>query len=115
MALATHLTAPATLTIAALVGLGIALYHYFAPLTGVTGTSGALAAVASSALLMLFGLVLLLRRSGGTARVVRILALPGALGTLAAAWLLHEFWLLAAMAVALLAVVSDLRSAKGGR
>ncbi|MFS2027365.1 pyrroloquinoline quinone-dependent dehydrogenase [Massilia sp. CT11-137] len=104
-----HGVAGATLTIAALAGLGVALFNYFAPMTGVTGTIGALAVVVSTLLLALLGFVLARRRTGRS-RLVRVLALLMALGTLAAAWLLHEFLLVAAMAVALLALAVDLMS-----
>jgi quinoprotein glucose dehydrogenase len=114
MAQATQRAAPATLAVAALVGLGIALFHYLAPMTGVTGTIGALLVVGTSVLLSLFGLVLLWKQSGGIARLVRILAVLAALGTLVAAWLLHEFWLLAVTGVALLAVAIDAATTHGG-
>lgn len=107
-----HLVARWTLTVAALAGLGIALFNYFAPMTGVTGTIGALLVVGSTLLLALLGLVLV-RRPGDGARLVPILALLVALGTLAAAWLLHEFWLLAAMAIALLALALDFMRGAG--
>lgn len=107
MAVATHRAAPAALTVASLVGLAIALFNYLAPLTGVTRTIGALAAVGACVLLALVGLVLLFRRAGGVAGLMRVLGVVGALGTLVAAWLLHEFWLVAAMVVALLAVAFD--------
>ncbi|MEO7493311.1 MAG: pyrroloquinoline quinone-dependent dehydrogenase [Massilia sp.] len=106
MARAFHVKARLTLTFAALTGLGFALFNYFAPMTGVTGTIGALAVVVSPLLLALLGVVLVRRRGGG-ARLVPILALLLALGTLAAAWLLHEYALLVAMAIALLALVVD--------
>lgn len=105
---------PAALTIASLAGLGISLFHYLAPMTGVTGTAGALLVVVSSILLALAGVVLFFRRFGGFALLVRILALLGALGTGVAAWFLHAFWLVAVMAVALAAVIADLALAKGG-
>jgi len=113
MALQTHIAARATLTVAALAGFGVALFNYFASLTGVTGTIGALIVVGSSLLLALFGLALLWKRSGGLARLMRILALLAVLGTLVAAGLLHEFWLLVAMAVALLALVVDFTAGPG--
>ena len=101
-----HGVARVTLTIAALTGFGAALFNYFAPMTGVTGTIGALAVVVSTLLLALLGVVLARRRTGRS-RLVQVLALLVALGTLAAAWLLHEFLLVAAMVVAVLALVAD--------
>lgn len=113
MTAAAQRVGPATLTIASLAGLGVSLFHYLAPMTGVTGTAGALLVVGSSLLLALAGIVLFVRRSGGFALLLRILASLGALGTMAAAYFLHEFWLVAAMAVALVGVAVDVASAQG--
>lgn len=106
MARGVHGVARVTLTFAALLGLGVALFNYFTPMTGVTGTIGALAVVVSTLLLALLGFVLV-RRHTENARLVPILALLIALGTLAAGWLLHEFLLVVAMATALLALTVD--------
>ena len=107
MAVARHGAAPAAVTLASVVGLGIALFHYFAPMTGVTGTIGAMSVVCSSLLVALAGVVLWFRHSGSMARTVRVLGWLLALGTIAAGWLLHEFWLVAAMVVALGATTVD--------
>lgn len=103
-----------TLILASLVGFGIALYFYLMPLTGVNGTAGALLVVVSSLLMVIAGLVLYRVPSGTFALLVRVLTVLGTVGTLAAAWFLHEFWLMAAMAIALLGVIIDSVSAKGG-
>jgi quinoprotein glucose dehydrogenase len=107
MAKTRHGAAPAAVTLAALIGVAIALFYYLAPLTGVTGTIGAMVVVGTSLLVALAGVVLWFRHSGALAGTVRVLGWLLALGTLFAAWLLHEFWLVAAMAVALVAASVD--------
>ncbi len=102
----------ALVTLAAACGLVVALYHYLAPITGVTGTPGALLVVVSSALITLLGLAWLSRPHRGLP--IRILVLVAASGTLLAALLLHEFWLVAAMAVVLLAGMVDMATAHRG-
>ena len=104
---------PATLAIASVAGLGVALFHYLAQMTGVTGSAGALLVVGSSTFLTLVGSVLFSGKYGRFGTLLRLLALLGTLGTIAAAWLLHEFWLVAAMVVALLAIVMDFAVAQG--
>ena len=106
---------PTGLVIAALVGLAISIYHYVTPMTGVTGTAGALLVVVSSLLLSVAGIVLFLLHHGWVAALVRVLAVLGSVGTLLAAYFLHEFWLMAAMVVALLAIFFDLASKRGAR
>lgn len=96
---------PATLTTAALCGIGISAFNYFVPMTGVTGTAGALLVVCSSILLAAAGVFLLYKHYGGSAMFVRVLALLGALGTILASWFLHEYWLMAAMVVTLVAAI----------
>ena len=114
--MATHArrTGPMLLLVASLVGIGISLYYYLTPLSGVNGTSGALLVVVSTLLMALAGLLLFPIRRGGAGTLFRVLALLAGLGTLAAAWFLHEFWLMAAMVVALVGVIIDFGSAKGG-
>lgn len=103
----TNLTGAKLLIFTSLLGVGISLYHYLVPLTGVTGTVGALLVVISSVLLTIGGVILLKIRTGGVAITVRILALLGALGTIVAGWLLHEFWLVAVTTIALLGIIVD--------
>lgn len=115
MATLTQRGAAAILTVASLVGLVISLYYYVVPITGVTGTPGALLVVVSSMLLVIAGIILFLRDSGWFALTVRILAVVGSLGTIAAAYLLHEFWLMAVMILAFFAATADFASKKGAR
>lgn len=113
----THTTfsGPVLLILASLLGVGISLYYYLVPMTGVTGTEGALLVVISSLVLTLGGIILLKVRMGWLAITVRVLALLGALGTIAAAWFLHEFWLVAVMVVALVGVIIDFVPLRGDR
>lgn len=104
---------PVVLTIASLIGLAIALYYYFMPMTGVTETPGALLVVISSLLLTLAGIVLCLAHAAWLALTVRFLAGLGCIGTIAAAYFLHEFSLMAVMTVALFAVIADFASKRG--
>ncbi|BES72824.1 hypothetical protein RE428_38420 [Marinobacter nanhaiticus D15-8W] len=114
MATRTKPIGPVLLLVASLLGIGISLYYYLTPLTGVNGTFGALLVVVSTLLMALAGLLLLPLRRGFLAGLFRVLALLAGIGTLAAAWFLHEFWLMAAMVVALLGVIVDFGSGKGG-
>lgn len=115
MAVARHGAAPALVALASLAGVAIALYHYAAPMTGVTGTAGAMAVIVTSLLVALAGGVLWFRRSGALARTVRVIGWVLALATIAAGWLLHESWLVAAMVVALIAATVAFGSARSKR
>ncbi len=91
-----------------LAGTIIAAYAYFAPLTGVTGTPGALLVVVTSLLILAAALVVALIASRGWRNLFRVLLLLGILGTAAAAVFLHEWVLIAAMAVALIGWLIDI-------
>jgi len=111
----TKLTGAMLLIISSLLGVLIALYHYVVPMTGVTGTAGALLVVISSALLVLGGVILLKVRTGGLAITIRVLIVLIGMGTIVAGWFLHEFWLAAVVALALLGVSIDFVLAKRNR
>ncbi len=89
---------------AALAGALVALVNYFTPDNGIAGTPGALLVVASTALLVVFGLVLRRQssRSGALQRVLRVIALVLIAGTAWAAWLLEAPSLVVIMGVAAL-------------
>ncbi|MEI4473767.1 hypothetical protein [Frigidibacter sp. MR17.24] len=93
-------------------GCAVALYNYFVPLTGVTGSGGALLVIVSSALVAAAALVLpaLAGRAGRV--VLRTLAGLGILGTALAGLLLHEGWLVLAMAIALAGLAIDLAQSR---
>ena len=111
----TNRTGVMLLIISAVLGVAITLYHYLVPMTGVTGTAGALLVVISTVLLVGGGVILLKIRSGAVAITVRILVVVGGLGTMVAGWFLHEFWLMAVMIIALVGVLIDAVLAKRGR
>lgn len=92
---------PLILLLAGTVGVLLSLYAYFVPLTGVTGTPGALLVTGSSLALVVDALILWRNPSGLVFRLFWILGVLGALGTIAAACFLHTWWLVAASIVAL--------------
>jgi hypothetical protein len=98
---------------AAVVGLGISLYLYFMPLTGVTQSLGALLVCVSCGLLALAAVVLIVRPVSTLSDIFRGLAFLGAIGTLVAAWFLHATWLLVAMAFATILLIIDMIADKG--
>ncbi|SFE54238.1 hypothetical protein [Roseivivax sediminis] len=94
----------ATVTaLAALAGAGLALYLYLTPLTGVTGTIGALIVVVA-ALLVALGAILIATTGHPVWRWLTIL---GIIGTAIAAAFLHGWWIVVAMIVALVGIVLD--------
>ncbi|MBZ9706849.1 hypothetical protein FJ970_25020 [Mesorhizobium sp. B2-1-8] len=98
-----HVTASGPLVIitAAVLASAIAFYYFAAPLTGVTGSAGAMLVLIASLALALDGLVLRFRNSGPVFILAWILGLLGALGTFTAAVFLHAWWLVAVVAVVL--------------
>ncbi|ETX28998.1 hypothetical protein RISW2_03390 [Roseivivax isoporae LMG 25204] len=100
----------ALLTVAALVGLIAALYEYLTPLTGVTGTLGALIVVVACGLLALAGLILMVASSGrGFWRTLTVL---GIVGTFTAALFLHAWIVAGTMVAALVGVLLDMGLAR---
>jgi hypothetical protein len=99
--------------VTAIVGFGISLYLYLVPLTGVTGTVGALMVTISCGLLAVAALIFLQWPVGEAATFFRVLALLGVLGVFAAAWFLHGFWLMVAMVIALVFLLFDFAAKKG--
>jgi hypothetical protein len=90
--------------LAALVGLGISLYGYLTPLTGITGSFGALLVCVASAALILDGLFLWrVRRGAHTFWLV--LGFLGASCTLVAAYFLHAWFLMGAMVIILIGLL----------
>ncbi|MBZ9739853.1 MULTISPECIES: hypothetical protein [unclassified Mesorhizobium] len=92
---------PLIVIAAAALACAIAFYYFATPLTGVTGTPGAMLVLVASLALALDGLVLRFKGSGVVFTLAWILGLLGALGTFAAAIFLHAWWLVAAVAVVL--------------
>ncbi|WP_447553256.1 hypothetical protein [Vreelandella sp. EE22] len=95
------------LLLAALAGLGLSLYAYLTPLTGVTGTLGALVTILACLLLAGAALVLFKLGRGAGLIAVRVLILLGLIGTFFAALLLHQWLLSAVMVIGLVGLVID--------
>jgi len=93
--------------LASLAGLATALYLFFVPLTGVTGTSGALIVIASSAALVVAAAVIPIMPGRSLRNLLRILAVLGIAGTFTAAVFLHGWILVVAMIVALAGTLID--------
>ncbi|MDA9426035.1 hypothetical protein XH87_25845 [Bradyrhizobium sp. CCBAU 53415] len=91
--------------VAAAAGALLALYYYLVPLTGITGTPGALLVIGSSLALVVDALVLWFSGRGMLFGVFWTLGLIGALCTVTAACFLHAWWLSAAMVVVLVGLV----------
>ena len=98
------------LPLAALVGLGAALFDYFWTGNGIHGTGGVLLVIASSAVLLLLAAALVLwRRPPGWLRgLLLVLLIIDIAGTGLAAYLLEAWWILGAMAVALIGWLIDM-------
>ncbi|RKR07195.1 hypothetical protein C7446_0003 [Kushneria sinocarnis] len=93
---------------ASLVGLAVALYAYFTPLTGVTGTLGAQVVILVTAVLAVAALVLAAVKNRGLRIVLRVLILLALGGTFVASLLLHQWWISAAMVVGLIGLILDM-------
>ena len=99
--------------VSALVALGCGLYAYFTPLTGVTGVWGPLAA-AFGALCLLLGAALMIRaRARGLRVLLLVLLALGLLLTALAALLMHQWVMLAALAVCALGWIAALSGPEG--
>jgi hypothetical protein len=99
---------PITVLVAATAGTLLSLYYYLAPLTGVTGTPGALIVIGSSLALVFDAFVLWFLGRGLLFGVFWVLGLLGALGTLTAASFLHAWWLSVATVVVLVGLIVTL-------
>ncbi|MBD8064229.1 hypothetical protein IC608_01900 [Devosia sp. PTR5] len=99
---------PAIVAIAAAIGLAVALYYYFMPLTGITGAPGTLLVIVSSLLLLIDGVILWFAPRGFLFGLLWVLGLLGAIGTLVAGWFLHAWWLMLAIAIVVIGLVVSL-------
>jgi len=101
------------LPLAALIGLGAALFDYFYPDNGIHGTGGVLLVIGSTAVMLILALALM--RSGGAKRwvhgVLLALLIIDIAGTGLAAYLLEAWWILGAMVIALIGWLIDLPDA----
>ncbi|MCA1336982.1 hypothetical protein [Pseudooceanicola marinus] len=85
----------------------ISAYAYFTPLTGVSGTPGALLVILSSVLIFLASLIVALVGSRAWRNVLRVLLVLGIVLTGIAGLFLLQPMLTAAMAVALVGWIID--------
>lgn len=92
----------------AVAGFVLALYAYFAPLTGVTGTLGALAVIVACAVLAVMALALGRADTCGARVTLRVLIVIVLLATCFAALLLHRWWICVAMGLGLIGVIIEL-------
>lgn len=96
------------LLVGAVAGFLLALYAYFAPLTGVTSSLGALAVIVVCAVLAVLSFMLGVAHSHSPRIVLRVIIAITVLSTCFAALLLHQWWICAAMAVAAVGLIVDL-------
>lgn len=101
----------AALLLSMAIGFLIALYAYFAPLTGVTGSGGALmAAVVPLVIVLLAGV--LAKVTGPALRIfLSVILLILLAGNCFAGLLLHQWWLSAMMVIGFMALVIDMLGA----
>lgn len=99
---------PLVVFIAGMVGVLLSVYSYVTPLTGITGTPGALLVIASSIAIMADALILWRMGDGAAFWIFWILGVLGAIGTAAAAAFLHSWWLLGINFVVLAGLISML-------
>jgi drug/metabolite transporter (DMT)-like permease len=95
-----------------LAGAAVAVWNFVTPLTGVTGTFGAGLVIASSVLIVLAAILIQLSEPGGWRTTLRVLVALGVIGTAAAGYFLHEWWLIAAMAVTAIGLIYDIASSR---
>jgi hypothetical protein len=101
---------PLIVFVAGVLAVLLSLYSYFTPLTGITGSAGALLVVGSSVAIVIDAIILWRTRGGPEFWLFWTLGMFGALGTIAAAFFLHSWWLLGANLVVLLGLVVTLTS-----
>lgn len=108
---------PGLIFLGALAALILTTYRYFAPLSGITGTYGALLAMFGAAALIVAAFAIASLEAGPLRTTFLVLSWIGAVLTLAAAWLLHGWWaslaLILCLAGVAIATVSVVRK-KGG-
>jgi len=95
-----------------LAATAVAIWNFVTPLTGVTGTFGAGLVIASSILIVLAAILIQLSKPGGWRTTLRILVALGVIGTAAAGYFLHEWWLIAAMLISAIGLIYDIASSR---
>ena len=95
------------LIIAALIALCITAWRYFTPLSGVTGSGGAIITLLAELVLLVLGLLLVKQHAGGFRRFLLFLSWVGVAGTIVAALFLHGWWTAVVLAVGAVGVVIE--------
>lgn len=93
------------LALGAAVAFGITASRYLIPLSGITGTAGALVTMFGEAALVVAGFAIALMARGAGRITFLVLAWIGIALTLFAAVLLHGWWTVAALVLALIGLV----------
>ncbi len=93
------------LALGAAVAFGITAWRYFTPLSGITGTPGALITMFGEAALFVAGLAIAFMARGAGRTTFVVLAWIGIVLTLFAAVLLHGWWAAVALILALVGLV----------
>lgn len=93
------------LALGAAVAFGITAWRYFTPLSGITGTAGALVTMFGEAALVVAGFAIALMARGAGRITFVALAWIGIALTLLAAVLLHGWWAVAALVLAFIGLV----------
>ena len=91
----------------ALVALAMTAWRFFTPLTGVTGSGGAMTTMLAELVLIILGVLLVKTGAGGLRNFVLFLSWAGAIGTIFAASLLHGWWTVAVLVIFALGVVTE--------
>ena len=91
----------------ALVALAMTAWRFFTPLTGVTGSGGAMTTMLAELVLIILGVLLVKTGAGGLRKFVLFLSWAGAIGTIFAASLLHGWWTVAVLVIFALGVVTE--------
>lgn len=103
--------AMAALLLSMAIGFLIALHAYFAPLTGVTGSGGALMATAVPVLIFLLSGILAKATVPALRIFLSVIILILLAGNCFASVLLHQWWLSAMMVIGFMALVIDMLGA----
>ncbi|PYE82275.1 hypothetical protein [Pseudoroseicyclus aestuarii] len=104
---------PVVIIVASALAVGCGLYAYFAPLTGVTGTWGPLAASFGALCLLIAGALLLRRGHRGLRVLLLVLMALGLVLTAFATFLLHQWVMLVALGLCALGWLIALTGPKG--
>lgn len=104
------------LVLVAFLAFALTMWRYLTPLSGITGSGGAMLAALGAAALVLGGLGLTVLPIGGARTTLLALCWLGATLTLVALLLLHSWWAAGLLAIGLFAmVIESIAPARGAR